>query len=189
MEGADRGRHQYVQRRVDNIASLVVEVPFEVVTDALDQHLFLVAGSTYEASVLLKQHDRVVERLLFGGLVDEVVAGLEDSVVLDAVAKVLDLGGLQLFVFDKECETKIVELPPAVNGEVVGYPRPLFAELIDQCEVRPDRVQDVSQEHFVSLDVLPEQFVPADDQLYLFLDAHENGLCLDCLLHAQISQI
>ena len=77
------------------------------------------------AGILLEQHDGVEQLLLLGGLVHEVVAGLEDGVVLNAVAEVFDHRGLYLLVLDEDGEADVVKLPSPVDVEVVADGRPL----------------------------------------------------------------
>lgn len=69
--------------------------------------------------VLLEQHDRVVEQLLFSGLVHEVVVCLENRVILNAVAEVFNHSWLHFLVADEDGEADIVEFPPPVDGEIV----------------------------------------------------------------------
>ena len=80
MEHFDGWRHQDVGVAIREVALSVVEVPFEVRARLCDRHFLLAASRLDKAGVLLEEHDRVEQVLLFCCFVDEVVLGLENRV-------------------------------------------------------------------------------------------------------------
>lgn len=166
VELDDRWRHQHVNSRVYYLVGFVLKVPLEKFAHLGHHHLVLVAPCMHVARILLEEHDGVIEEVFLSGLVNEVVVGLEDGIVLDTIAEVLNHGGLDLLVFDEDSEANIVELPPSVDGEEVVDFGPLQADGLHEFEVGLDDLDDFLQVHLVEGEVLPKELIPQDEDLY-----------------------
>ncbi len=94
MKGANWWRHEALNRWIDDIFGLKVKISFEIAADSFNDHFFLIARNCYETSILLKKHDGIEELLFLCGFVNEMIASLEDNVVLNTISKVLNLIGL-----------------------------------------------------------------------------------------------
>ncbi len=159
MEVPDGWGHELGETGVDDFLRFVVEVTLEEVADAGDDHLLLVTAGVQVAGVLLEEHDGVVKQFLLSGLIDEVIISLEDGIILDTVAEVLNGCRLHLLILDEDCEADEVELPTTVDGEVVVDECPLVGDGFQQTEVRLHDLDDLPQVHLVEGQVAPEQLV------------------------------
>jgi hypothetical protein len=66
---------------------------------------------------------------------------------------------------------------------------PILIELVDQCKIGSYRIEDVTEEDLVPLDVFPEELVAVDDEIHFFLDVLEDALAVEGLLHAEIVEV
>ena len=78
---------------------------------------------------MLEKHNGVVKSLLFRGFIDEMVLCLEDSIILNTIAKVFNQSRFELLVLNEEGKTDEVKLPSTVDVEVIQKVLPF---LIDQ---------------------------------------------------------
>ena len=137
MKLLDRWRKKAIKWVVENISRFMIKISLKVITDFSNQHFLFVTADWYKASILLKKHDGVVECLLFSSLVDEVVTCLEDSIVLNAISKILNGSWLQFLIFDENAKAEEIKLPPSIDTEVVSNFGPVLIELIYQIKVGP----------------------------------------------------
>ena len=113
----------------------MIEISLKVIADFSNEHFLFITADWHKTSVLLEKHDGVVECILFGSLVNEVVSCLEDSVILYTISKVLNGSWFQFLVFDENAKAEEIEFPPPIDAEVVCNLGPILIDLIYQIEV------------------------------------------------------
>jgi len=81
-----------------------------------------------KARILLKEHDGVVKQLLVSSFINEIVASLENRIVLNTVTKILQHRGQQLFVFYVYSKTEVVKFPSTVNVKIISNFSPVLVD-------------------------------------------------------------